>query len=59
MLGSIGLSELLIQLFLWFLPLSATVWALVTLARIRRGQVEILARLASLEAAIRVSGRNE
>lgn len=52
MFGNLGPSELLIALLLWFLPLAACVWVLVTLARLRRGQDAILARLASLEVAL-------
>jgi hypothetical protein len=39
----------------WVLPLAAGVWALMTLARLRRGQDELLARVASLEALLRDS----
>jgi hypothetical protein len=40
---------LLAALVIWALPLAAGVWALVTLARLRAGQRELLARLTSLE----------
>jgi hypothetical protein len=36
-------------LVVWLLPVGAAVWALATLARLRTGQQELLARLASLE----------
>jgi type IV secretory pathway TrbD component len=36
-------------LAMWALPLGLAIWALVTLARIRSGQQEILTRLKSIE----------
>ena len=53
MFGNLGPIELLIALVVWLLPLIAFVWALATLARLRRGQEEILTRLGALEAALR------
>lgn len=38
-----------------FLPLAAAVWAMFTLARLQRGQTELLARLAAIER--RLAGR--
>lgn len=37
------------MLVVWLLPLGAAVWALVTLSRLRNGQQELLAKMASLE----------
>ena len=36
-------------MFFSALPLAAAVWALVALARLQRGQTELLARLAAIE----------
>ena len=56
MFGNLGPAEslgiLLVWLLAWLLPVAAMVWALVTLARLRRGQNAILARLAAIEAAL-------
>ncbi len=57
MLSNIGLPELLIALAVWLLPLAAFTWALATLARLRRGQDEILTRLAELEDTVRDATR--
>ena len=56
MLGNVGGPELLIVLVLsaiaWGLPVATLIWALVTLARLRRGQDQILGHLAALRAAL-------
>ena len=56
MFGNLGPAEsvsiLLVWLVAWLLPVAAMIWALVTLARLRRGQDAILARLAAIEAAL-------
>lgn len=45
-----GESLLLIPfLLLWLAPIIATIWALVTLAKVKRGQDEIMRVLASIE----------
>jgi hypothetical protein len=60
MFGNLGpaqsLAMLLVWLVAWLLPVAAVLWALVTLARRRRGQDAILARLAAIEAALAGGG---
>lgn len=56
MFGSVGVSELLIALVLgifWLIPLVAAIWALITLHRIRAGIDTMVARLESIERAVR------
>ncbi len=40
---------LLVVVLMYALPMTATVWAVVTLVRLRRGQGDILTRLAAIE----------
>ncbi len=55
MYGSIGVPEILLILLsvvLTVVPIVATVWAVVTLQRIRNGQHAMLDRLTAIEQAL-------
>lgn len=43
----------LVLFAIYVLPLVAVIWALVTLARLRTGQADILARLSAIERRLR------
>ena len=62
MLGNLFAPEhlliVLVGVLVWLAPLAAFLWALVTLARLRRGQEAILARLGTLEASLARTGRS-
>lgn len=48
----VGVPELLVLImlaFLWALPLAAAVWAMVTLYRLRTGQLDLQRRLEAIE----------
>jgi hypothetical protein len=56
----IGVPELLIVLIgvvFWIVPLVAAIWALITLAQIRRRQDDVLRKLDALERSIQGSPR--
>ena len=55
----IGVPELLIVLIgvVWIVPLVAAIWALITLAQIRRRQDDVLRKLDALERSIQGSPR--
>jgi hypothetical protein len=55
-MNSVGMPELFILLTMgifWLIPLAAAVWALITLHRIRGGIDTMVARLESIERALR------
>lgn len=46
------LTFLVFAFIAWIVPLAAIIWSLITLARLRTGQQDILTRLAAIERAI-------
>ena len=55
MLGSLGGGELLFALLLWCVPLVLLVWFVRTLSSIAAALRDMVARLATLEEAVRSS----
>ena len=56
MIGSVGIPELLVVLFigvLWLIPIAAAVWALVTLQRVHASQQSMAATLENVERLLR------
>jgi len=49
------LLALLVLIVVYMLPLGIFAWIVVTLMRLQRGQVEMLAKLASIERRLRAS----
>jgi hypothetical protein len=55
-MNSVGLPELFILITMgifWLIPLVAAIWALITLHRMRTGIDTMVARLESIERALR------